>query len=287
MKIGIVGAGRVGFSIGKYLSERQSDMSVIGYYDTIRNNAVEAAQFTGTESFQDLERLVELSDTLFITTPDGIIAQAWDCIKEMSLTNKIICHFSGSLSSVVFSGMEETGASGCSIHPMLAFSDKYSSYQQLEKAFFTIEGDAKAVEVMSHHLKSLGNTVCPINGDKKALYHTAASILSNQVVAVLDTGYRLLAECGFSRDDAIKASEHLVRGNVENVIRQDTVQALTGPIDRGDVSTVQKHLAALNGEDKEMYCILGKKLVEIAQVKNPDRDYSEMLRLLSTAKKSV
>lgn len=280
MKIGIIGAGRVGFSMGKYLSGQKSDICVIGYYDTVTENAAEAAQFTGTQCFEDVQSLVELSDTLFLTTPDSIIAEAWDCIKEMSLKNKIICHFSGSLSSNVFSGMEKTGARGCSIHPMLAFSDKYSSYQQLKNAFFTIEGDREAVCAMTGLFQSIGNTLCPIDGEKKALYHAAASILSNQVVAVLDTGYRLLTECGFSREDAVKASEHLVRGNVENVLKQDTVQALTGPIDRNDIDTVKKHLSVLEGSDREMYCILGKKIVEIAGIKNPDRDYTELSKLL-------
>lgn len=281
MKIGIIGAGRVGFSLGKYLSDRQNGVSVVGYYDTSFGNAVEAAAFTGTESFQEMDRLVAFSDTLFLTTPDGMIAGTWDCMKSMPLTNKIICHFSGSLSSVVFSGMDKTGASGCSIHPMLAFSDKYSSYTQLQNAFFTIEGDGRAVEIMSGLLCSLGNKVCPIDREKKVLYHTAASILSNDVVAVLDTGYRLLTECGFSREAAREASQSLVRGNVENVISQDCIQALTGPIDRGDVSTVEKHLSSLDGSDEEMYRILGKKLVGLARIKNPDRDYGKLFNLLN------
>lgn len=283
MKIGIIGAGRVGFSMGKYLAAHPDKATVAGYYDKSYENAAEAAKFTGTDFFRQPEEIVALSDTLFITTPDGIIEGVWDCIKEMSLTNKIICHFSGSLSSVVFSGMEETGASGCSIHPMLAFSDKYSSYKQLHNAFFTIEGDSLAVETMSGLLQACGNTVCPIDKSQKALYHTAASILSNHVVAVLDTGYRLLTECGFSREAAREATQQLVRGNVENVIRQDTVHALTGPIDRGDVLTVKKHLDALSGSDKEMYCLLGKKLVELSRIKNPERDYSELSSLLRRA----
>ena len=259
--------------------KEEKDAQVIGYYDTDAQSAKEAARFTGTDSFS-LEELVGLSDTLFLTTPDGIIEKAWDCIKEMSLANKIICHFSGSLSSVVFSGIETTGASGCSVHPMLAFSDKFTSYQQLNQAFFTVEGDKHAVEVMSRLLRSMGNEVCLIDKEKKVLYHTAASILSNQVVAVLDTGYRLLTECGFGREEAVRATQTLVRNNVENVIRQDTVAALTGPIERGDTATVEKHLSCLSGSDEQMYRVLAGKLVELAQVKNPQKDYTQLKELL-------
>lgn len=266
--------------MGKYITQNSQKAKVVGYYDALLTNAKEAAEFTQTHFFNELHELVEISDTLFITTPDGMIGKVWDCMKSMSIEQKIICHFSGSLSSDVFSGMEETGAKGCSIHPMLAFSDKYSSYQQLHNAFFTVEGDKEAVHAIESLFTELGNALCKIEKDKKPMYHAAASILSNHVIAVLDCGYNLLTECGFSREDARKASEALVRLNVENVLQKDTVDALTGPIDRGDLLTVQKHKSVLAGEDWEMYALLGKRLVGLAQQKNKDKDYREMLKEL-------
>ena len=278
MKIGFIGAGRVGSSMGRYLSEKGA--GIAGYYDASGAAAVEAADFTGTDSFSDLEQLVSLSDTLFITTPDGIIGEVWDCIKKMSIHNKIVCHCSGSLSSEVFSGIESTGASGCSIHPMLAFADKFTSYEQLNNAFLTIEGQEHALSVMKNFFAEYGNLVCEIDSGCKAKYHAAASILSNQVVAVLDAGYRLLTECGFSPMKAVDATEKLVLGNVKNICDKGPVNALTGPIERGDVGTVRKHLEVLEEEDRQMYIILAKKLVRIAAEKNPSKDYGEMRRYL-------
>ena len=92
----------------------------------------------------------------------------------------------------------------CSIHPMLPFSNKFSSYEQLNKAFFTVEGQDAAVEAISGLFCSIGNEVCRIDGAKKAKYHAAASILSNQVIAVLDMGYTLLEDCGFTRNEAVR-----------------------------------------------------------------------------------
>ncbi len=74
---------------------------------------------------------------------------------------------------------------------------------------------------------------------KKALYHAAAATLSNQVVALLASGYEMLEACGFDTENARRASAALVRGNVENVIASGCVQALTGPIERGDLVTVK------------------------------------------------
>ena len=103
MKIGIIGSGRVGYSMGKYMQDH--GIRVTGFYDRHRERALDAAQFTGTDSFDRIEDLVAASDTLFLTTSDGEIANVWDCIRHLSIQGKIICHFSGSLSSDQFQGI--------------------------------------------------------------------------------------------------------------------------------------------------------------------------------------
>ena len=178
----------------------------MGYYDTNAAAAKEAAAFTQTAGFDQVQQLVRESDILFITTPDSLLVPVWEEIKGMSHRNQIICHCSGALSSDSFSGAKEAGVSCCSVHPMLPFSNKFSSYQQLEHAFFTVEGHPHAVQVITDLLTSYGNEVCRIDAAAKPEYHAAASILSNQVIAVLDTGYRLLEDCGFSREKAVAAT---------------------------------------------------------------------------------
>ena len=276
MNIGIIGAGKVGVSVGRYLKD--NNIQIAGFYDIDCDNAAFAEKFTQTDCFSDLEKLVKLSDTLFITTPDNVIGSVWDCIikNNMSVQNKIVCHFSGALSSDVFTDSQSTGASVCSIHPMLAFSDKLTSYRIPANTFFALEGDETAVSAMKSLFENLGNTVCCIDKSEKSLYHTAASVLSNELVAVLDMGYSLLEECGFSRDEAVKATQNLVLGNVKSVLENGCVNALTGPVERNDLQTVKKHVESLKGEDRQIYILLAKRLVNIAKVKNEDRDYSEL-----------
>lgn len=280
MNIGIIGAGKVGVSVGRYLKD--NNIQIAGFFDTNCENAAFAAQFTKTDCFSVLEELVSLSDTLFITTPDSSIGSVWDCIKK-SAKNKIVCHFSGALSSDVFTDSQSTGASVCSIHPMLAFSDKLTSYRIPANTFFAIEGDKTAVSSLKKLFESLGNTVCIIDKSKKPLYHTAASVLSNEIVAVLDLGYSLLEECGFSRKEAVKATQNLVSGNVKSVIENGCVNALTGPVERNDLQTVKKHIDSLLDKDKQTYILLAKRLVKIAKAKNEGADYSELSNYLDSA----
>ena len=278
MQIGIIGAGKVGCSLGKYLKD--AGVTVTGYFSRTVESAQEAADFTQTKVFANVQDLVKASDTLFITTPDGSIGDVWDCIAKLSIQNKIICHFSGSLSSVVFSGIEKTGASGCSIHPMLAFSDRFSSYRQLNEAYMTIEGQETAVNVVRELFERLGNSVCRIDLDRKELYHCAASIVSNQVIALYTMGTDQLVKCGFDREDAAKLVTPLVRNNVESMLADGAVNALTGPVERNDTGTVEKHLKALEGDDREVYRLLAKRLVKISEEKNPERDYTDMSHIL-------
>lgn len=281
MKTGFIGAGRVGCSIGKYLSE--SGVEISGYYDTAKELADSAAAFTSSKSFSSMEDLITQSGLIFLTTPDSLIQPVWEMIRLLPIAGKIICHCSGALPADALAGMEQTGACGCSLHPMLPFHDRFSSYQQLTRAFFTTEGQEPAVQAVTELFRGLGNTVCRIRSECKPSYHAAASILSNQVIAVLDAGYCLLEDCGFSREEARNATKELVRLNMENVLQQDCMAALTGPIERGDMLTVQKHLDCLPQDDQAMYRVLGARLVQIAAKKHPGFDYAALLNLLENS----
>lgn len=279
MKIGIIGAGKVGTTLGAYLRKQQ--IAVTGYYSRTYESAVLAADFTKTKAYKDIAALVGASDTLFVTTPDGEIGRVWDCIAKYELADKIICHFSGSLSSLVFSGIEAAGASGCSIHPMFAFSDKFESYKQFHTACLTMEGQKEAVRTMKALFGMLGHKVLTVKAEDKMRYHAAAALASNYMVGLFQTSLDLLGVCGFSEEDSQVLLEPLVRNNVNAMLEKGTKDALTGPIERGDFQTVEKHLTVLQGTDTEaVYRSIGKALVRIAEEKHGDRDYTAIKNIL-------
>lgn len=282
MKIGFIGAGKAGCSLGKYFSGKatQANIQVSGYYSLIEEEARWAAEFTCSTCFGSIEDVIAASDILILSTPDGAIKNVWETIKKDNIKGKVFCHLSGSLSSDVFSGIEEYGAYPISIHPMFAFSDKESVYTQLKDVRFTLEGEVYAVSLWKSIFAKLGNEAIEISKDVKPKYHVAASILSNHVVAVLNVGYHLLAECGFSDIEARQFSKMLVTNNLEHVIDTGCVSALTGPIERGDTETVKKHLEVMDKETKDLYRVCGLELVRIAKTKNPDRNYIEIEKIL-------
>ncbi|MDU5261954.1 MAG: DUF2520 domain-containing protein [Clostridium celatum] len=274
IKFGFIGAGKVGFSLGKYLKENNIDIS--GYYSKSQYSSKEAAIFTNTRQYNNLEDLIKNSDTIFITTPDNKIADVWNEIKRLPIKEKLICHCSGSISSEVFSNINNHGAYGYSIHPMFAISDKYNSYKNLSQAFITIEGHEKHIKYLKRLFLHLGNDVTVINKDNKILYHAASVTVSNLVLGLINNGINYLEECGFTQEMAIKALYPLIENNLRNVKERGAVNSLTGPIERGDLSTVINHLNVIPEEDKELYRLLSKNILKIAKIKNKDRDYKNL-----------
>ncbi len=283
MKTGFIGAGKVGFTLGKFFCSKSNSNSikVTGYYSRNTQSAEEAAKFTETEAFTDMGALIEASDVLFLTVPDGTITEVYKEVRQYPIQGKYICHCSGSLSSEeAFPGIDQTGAYEYSVHPLFAVSDKYEAYKELQDVFFTIEGNLEHLPEIEGMLRSAGLDLQVIKAEDKTLYHAAAVTASNLVVALLAESIDMLRQCGFNEADARRALTPLVRGNVDHVLAGGPAEALTGPVERGDEKTVAKHLGCLNDSQRELYRVLSSQLIPIAESKHPDRLYQNIRDLL-------
>lgn len=280
MKIGIIGAGKVGTSLGKYFKTR--GISVTGYFSRTPRHAQDAAEFTKTTYYSMLEAIVRASDVLFLTVPDGCITACYQALPVKLIPGKLICHCSGALPSVdAFPGIQAAGAFGYSVHPLFAVSDPYRSYRELSDVFFCIEGDPTHLEALRGLLESCGNPVQVISPESKVRYHAAAAVASNHVVALVAESLSLLESCGFSRESALAALRPLLMGNMLHLSQEGPVKSLTGPVERCDTKTVARHLAAMpSPEDRALYRLLSRKLVRVAEAKHPDRNYQAMKQLL-------
>jgi predicted short-subunit dehydrogenase-like oxidoreductase (DUF2520 family) len=265
MNIGFIGAGKVGSSFGHYLKDQ--GINVIGYASRTRESAIDAAKFTGTRYF-NVDELVETCDYIFITTPDDIISNVWNQIKEFNLQDKKIVHMSGSRSSNIFEDIESHGAFGYSLHPLLPITDRYS-YKHLDNAVFTIEG--KNIANIEGFLSMSKIHFFQILEENKAKYHAAAVFASNYVVALAKISKTLLVECGIPENDTDRAIYSLMEGTICNIKEKGVEKALTGPYIRGDIGTVEKHIAVFL-ENKKVVNMTSKtanrKVNEIADFQN-------------------
>lgn len=278
IRIGFIGAGRTGTSLGKYF--RNKGLYVSGYYSRSKESSLAAASFTDTLQYDNIESLINDCNIIFLTVPDKAIRKVWNEVLTYNITGKIICHCSGALSSDVFFGITSYEAYGYSVHPLCAVNSRTESYKTLENTYFTIEGSSEKLSYIKELIESLGNKVSVIEPKDKIRYHAAAVIASNLCVGLYASACTLLTECGFSDADAHTALSPLFFGNCKNIAANGPIDALTGPIDRNDTQTVISHLNELNGNLKQIYRYLSLELIKTAQIKNPDTDYTYMSDIL-------
>lgn len=197
------------------------------------------------------------------------------------------------------------------MHPMYAFSNKEKSYCNLKNSYFTLEGDKRAIETLSNLLieseikyKVLGYYTKENKEDclyfkkennlkiDKTLYHLASVFSSNLILALLDISIDLLNTYGIYEDEAKELLYKLVFNNLKTAFNRPIKDALSGPVERCDIKTIEKHIDALgklNIEKKEsieniilIYKGLSQVLVEIEKTKNSskNKDYCKIEELL-------
>lgn len=276
MKTGFIGAGKVGCSLGKYLSQKYE---ISGFFSRNSVSAEKASEIAGGNAFESPAQLAENSDIIFLTVPDGLIAETWEKYKEL-FCGKIICHCSGALSSEIFEDSQVYNVKTCSVHMFQAVSDKENSWKLLKNSVFTVEGNAR--QTLKNMLVSLGNEVQEIDADKKTLYHLSAVFSSNLVTGLLYSAEKMLEQCGFSEQTAEKAICSIALGNISNINKQGIVNSLTGCVERNDIETLVRHLAELKKSDREreIYRLISKSLTEIAEQKHPETSFEKMKKEL-------
>ncbi len=276
-KIGFVGAGKMGVSLGHYLKNR--GLCVIGFYDSVSEAGRYASELTETVHFASLNALLGAGEVIFATVPDGIIATVWDSCRQYDIRGKYFFHCSGVLGSDVFSGSKEAGVMACSAHPVCAVRSQNDS-DVFSGKFFVGEGDEMGLKLLKSMLERTNNPFREIRSADKAKYHAAAVVSSNLFCALAQMGEDLLHECGFDSKAAHELLSPLMLGNMDNIAEKGCVAALTGPVERNDAGTIAKHLSALEHHDREVYRLLSLRLIDMAQQKHPDRDYTNLLEML-------
>ena len=281
MKIGFIGAGKVGTAFGIYL--KREHYHIAGYNSRTQASADRAAQLTNTPVFERKFDLVEISDMIFITVNDDNIEKVAKeiCKMDVNVENKVFIHMSGVLNCEIMNCLHEKGATICSLHPLYPFSDIEKSASEIHKANFTLEGKGEGLNLVKDLLivNDLSHSI--IASSNKTIYHASACVASNYLVAVLNTSIEMLREIGFEKEMALDTIKELVFQSANNVFDYGPTKALTGPIARNDEKTVAMHLSDIKKFDNnwlEIYKTMGRASMEIAAKKNSET--SEVLRNL-------
>jgi predicted short-subunit dehydrogenase-like oxidoreductase (DUF2520 family) len=192
-------------------------------------------------------------------------------------------HLSGALSTDVLAPLHGAGYGVGSLHPLQAVADPWMSGDRLIGAAFAISGEAAAINTARRLVNELAGQPLVIPTALRPVYHAAAVIASNYLIAVMAFAARLLEEASVGSSQVLPALLPLVRGTLDNLEHLGIAAALTGPIPRGDADTIRLHLARLSPEDRVLYSRLGLELLRLAREAGLDeRRATEIESLLAS-----
>lgn len=187
----------------------------------------------------DVAGAADGADLVVVATPDGEIAGVARAIRPRD--GVVVAHLSGAAGLDVLAPHRRRA----SLHPLVALPNAEIGAQRLRGAWFAVAGDPIGRELV----EAMGGRTFAVDEADRVLYHAAAVIASNHLVALLGQVERLADAVGVP----FEAYLDLVSATVDNVRELGPAAALTGPAARGDEATIRRHLEALPEDERDAY----------------------------------
>jgi predicted short-subunit dehydrogenase-like oxidoreductase (DUF2520 family) len=276
--ISLIGAGNLAQALGPALKAAGYKIDFVAARETASSRR-RAAMLAGTleARTQSLNDAGPSSDILWICHTDDALAETSKLLAgKPGWSGKIVFHSSGALSSDVLSPLKRKGASTASLHPMMTFVP--GATPRMDEVPFAVEGDSRAVTVARRIVRDLGAESFAIKKAAKPLYHALGSFSSPLIVAALVTAERVGRGAGLSASQTRRVMGPILRQTMKNYAERGAAAAFSGPIKRGDLNTVIRHLKELKRVPgaSEVY----RALVKSALMDLPSAKRKELMRLL-------
>jgi predicted short-subunit dehydrogenase-like oxidoreductase (DUF2520 family) len=265
--IGFIGVGKVGTAFGTRLSEQ--GYPVKGAMDIVSAEAKRfAASIPGCCVYPTAQALAEAMDFVFITTPDDVIGVVTSEVRWRP--GQSVIHCSGANSTAVLAHAREMGGNVGCMHPCNSFASIQQSVENLPGSTFTLEAEEPVLSDLKRFAASLDGRWMKLRERDKALYHASVCIACNYLYTLVHLATDLWKHFDIPQDDAVAACVPILRGTMNNIEHVGFPGCLTGPIARGDVGTIRKHIAALAESEPALvplYKSLGLATIPIAVAK--------------------
>ena len=217
------------------------------------------------------------AEIVWFCVPDAAIAGAAESLaKAANWRGKVALHSSGALASDELAVLQRRGAAVASVHPLMTFVR--SSRPSLVEVPFALEGSLKAVRAARAIVLDLRGQPFTIRKQHKEAYHAWGMFASPLLTALLAASEHAAGAAGVSRKAARERMLPILRQTLANYARLGAPGAFSGPIARGDVATVEKHLSVLLQVPgaREVYVALAR-----AALRNlPAKNRSELEKIL-------
>ena len=208
----------------------------------------------------------DLGRLIIISVPDNQIKTVAQQLSEAGISwkNRYVIHLSGSLDSSILEPLATKGAHIGSLHPLQTFT-RGDTADRFDDIWFTMQGNDAIISILDKLIAPCSGQRKILSSSQKSAMHLAAVFASNYLVALMDVVENITKDSDIS--DGLKMLEPIVQQTVHNINSKGSKKSLSGPVARGDTSTIEKHLEQLEKNPRylKLYCQLGLLASDIAK----------------------
>ena len=263
LRIGFIGAGRLGSALAWSFVQR--GLRVASVASMVPADAQKlAAPIAGCAVVDDGQGVVDACDLVFVTTPDEAIEATASELRWRP--GMAAVHCSGVTEVAALERASRDGAATGGFHPMQTFGDPAAAVRSLPGCTITIEASEPlngTLVAIAHRLECRVNRLPP---GMRGRYHAAAGYTSQFFNALFAEASRIWQSWGASEEDAVRALLPLARGTLASIESAGIAGGMPGPVSRGDIGSIAKHVAALSPlgpEVMEFYRVLCDRTIPL------------------------
>ncbi len=242
LKIGLIGAGRVGIALSRALQNHGH--SIVAAHAVSEKSKQRVLEFLPATDLQSIENLIANVQTVLFAVPDDVLP---DLVRGIAQTigfkkHQFVIHTSGRFGIDVLAAATAQGAIPMAIHPAMTFTGAPNDVDRIIGCPFAITTNDELLPIAAALVLNMGGREYVVAEEDRSIYHAALSHAANHSSVLVNQSKEILQKIGIENPGLFLSP--LVNAAIENSLTMG-IDSLTGPIVRGDVETVRSHILAL------------------------------------------
>lgn len=268
-RINIIGCGRAAGSLAR-LWLAAGSVSIGDVVNRSEGSTRNAVRLMGAGAVRPDIAQMRRADFWLIGTGDDQIASVAESLAKMpgKVRKSLVFHLAGRFGIAVLNPLDNLDVHLAALHPVRSLTDAQLTLDGFKGTACVAEGPELALEALQPLVTSIGGTWLPVSGIDRGLYHASVSIISNITKAVAWKAQKWQRKAGLPEQTAATVTHQLLQSTMEDLFRSGARQSITGPVVRGDTSTIEAHIEAVRSshpEDLDVYRVLARTVLELAQ----------------------
>lgn len=279
--INIIGCGQAAGSLAR-LWVQAGTVSIGGILNRSDESTRSAVRRVGAGTAVSSIAEMGQADYWLIGTTDSQVQPVATALHSsgLNLEGALVFHLAGRFGLDVLAPLDDRNTLLAALHPVRSLTSSGLSIEGFTGTACLAEGADQALAALQPLVTSIGGTWLPVAEIDRGLYHASVSIISNITKAVAWKAQKWQRKAGLPEATAAAVTYQLLASTMEDLFRSGARQSITGPVVRGDTSTIEAHIEAIRAshpEDVEVYCVLARTVLELAQDRG-DLDESTLRR---------